>query len=136
MELRVTGRGRGRGLAGRRAARLVWLPGMLIIWLPVAILAWPPGAAPAWADQELTVTITNHRFDPPEVRAKAGEAIILKVTNTDPTPEEFESSALNREQLVRPGRTVTVHLPALKPGSYDFYGEYNPKTATGRLIVE
>jgi len=97
---------------------------------------WLPGACPAWADQELALTIKHHQFEPSEVRARAGEKILLKVTNADSTPEEFESSALNREQLIRSGHTVTIHLPALKPGSYEFYGEFNPKTATGRLIVE
>jgi plastocyanin len=120
--------GRRPGSAWRRAAMLVWMP--------AAVVLSPFWASPVLADQELAVTIKDHRFNPSEVRAKAGESINLKVTNADPTPEEFESGALNREQLIRPGRTVTVRLPALKPGSYDFYGEFNPKTATGRLIVE
>lgn len=142
--------------AGRRCARptlfaalvtgVLWgllggLPGAMLFWLPAGIIIWAPGVivgfpAEAWADQELTVTIKDHRFDPPEVRARAGEKILLKVTNADDAPEEFESSALNREQLIRPHHTVTIHLPALKPGSYDFYGEFHPETATGRLLIE
>jgi len=125
---RPIGQARRRGSAWRRAA--------VLFWLPAAIVFWPPGASPALADQELVLTIKDHRFQPPEVRAKAGEPIILNVTNADPTPEEFESGALNREQVIRPGHTVSIHLPALKPGSYEFYGEFNPKTATGRLTVE
>lgn len=92
--------------------------------------------APVWADQELVLTIRNHRFEPPEIRAAAGDPILLKVTNADATPEEFESASLNREKLIRGGGTVTIRLPALKPGSYEFFGEFNPKTATGLLIVE
>jgi plastocyanin len=114
-----------------RTGRCVGLLGLLAV-----ILFGLSGAAPAWADQELAVTITNHRFEPSEVRAKAGEKIQLKVTNADDAPEEFESSTLNREQLIRPNHTVTIHLPALKPGRYEFYGEFHPKTATGRLIIE
>jgi plastocyanin len=104
---------------------LVGLPGVMVGFLPEV-----------WADQELAVTIKDHRFEPSEVRAKAGEKIVLKVTNADATPEEFESSSLNREQLIRPNHTVAIHLPALKPGQYEFYGEFNPKTATGRLVIE
>jgi plastocyanin len=108
---------------------LAWLLAPLM-----ALICWLP--AEARADQELAVTIKNHQFDPPEVRAKAGEKIVLKVTNADAAPEEFESSSLNREQVIRPNHTVTIHLPALKPGRYEFYGEFHPKTATGRLVIE
>jgi len=99
-------------------------------------LFWWSGVWPARADQELILTIRNHQFDPSEVRAKTGEKIVLTVTNADAAPEEFESSDLNREQLIRPGHTVTIRLPALKPGRYEFSGEFNPKTAIGHLIVE
>ncbi|MBI3621960.1 MAG: cupredoxin domain-containing protein [Nitrospirae bacterium] len=102
----------------------------------VAICVGMAAAAPVWADQELALTIRGHRFEPTEVRAKAGSPIVLKVTNADATPEEFESTALNREKLVRGGGTITIRLPALKPGVYEFFGEFNPKTATGRLVIE
>jgi hypothetical protein len=101
-----------------------------------AVLLGVLAVMPVWADQELALTIRNHRFEPSDVRATAGAPILLNVTNADTTPEEFESTALNREKLIRGGRTVTIRLPALKPGTYEFFGEFNPKTATGRLIVE
>jgi plastocyanin len=88
------------------------------------------------AVQELTLTIREHRFDPAEVRAPAETPLRLVITNADRTPEEFESYDLNREKLIRPGQTVTIHLPALKPGEYEFFGEFHPETAQGRLIVE
>ena len=102
----------------------------------VVVLCVAASAATAWAEQELTVTIRNHQFEPAEITAAAGTKILLAVTNADPTPEEFDSSDLNREKLIRPGQTVTIYLPALKPGSYAFFGEFNLKTAKGRLIVE
>ncbi len=114
-----------RGASGRW-----WATGFFIVWC-VAV----PVAA-AWAEQELTVTIRNHQFEPAEIKAAAGTKILLSVTNADPTPEEFDSSDLNREKLIRPGQTVTIYLPALKPGSYAFSGEFHPKTAQGRLVVE
>jgi Cupredoxin-like domain len=127
---------RTRGAGPRRPERLLFTSLVigLFVGLPGAMLFWLP--AEARADQELTVIIKNHRFEPSELRARTGEKILLKVTNEDAAPEEFESSTLNREQLIRPKHTVTIHLPALKPGRYDFYGEFNPKTATGQLIIE
>jgi plastocyanin len=94
------------------------------------------GPVTGLAAQELTLTIRDHRFDPIEVRAPAGTALRLVVTNADQTPEEFESYDLNREKLIRPGQTVTIHLPALKPGTYEFFGEFHQETAQGRLIIE
>jgi len=93
-------------------------------------------AMPAAAEQALAVTIRNHRFEPAELTATAGEKIVLTVTNADAAPEEFDSPDLNREKLIRPGQTVTITLPALKPGGYLFSGEFNPTTATGRLVVK
>lgn len=112
------------------AGRMVLWGGVIAVYVGAAV------AAPVWADQELALTIRGHRFEPAEVRAKAGSPVLLKVTNSDATPEEFESTALNREKLVRGGGTVTIRLPALKPGVYEFFGEFNPQTATGRLVIE
>jgi plastocyanin len=121
------------GRQGARPSHFAALAIGLLVGLPGVMVGLPAGV---WADQELAVTIKDHRFEPSEVRAKAGEKIVLNVTNSDSTPEEFESSSLNREQLIRPNHTVAIHLPALKPGRYEFYGEFNPKTATGRLVIE
>ncbi|HUK56775.1 MAG TPA: cupredoxin domain-containing protein [Nitrospiria bacterium] len=90
----------------------------------------------AAADDEIRLVIKDHRFSPSEVRVKADTKIKLIVTNEDPTAEEFESSSLNREKVVRPGQSITVLLPPLKPGIYDFYGEFHPDTATGKIIAE
>ena len=100
----------------------------LVCLLPSPILAGP--------EAEVRLTLKNHRFVPAEVRIAQNTRVRLVVTNTDSTVEEFESPALNREKLIPPGQTVTIFLRPLKPGVYDFFGEFNPKTATGRLIVE
>lgn len=47
--------------------------------------------------------IKDHRFTPAEVKAPAGQKIRLVIENQDPTPEEFESYALNREKIVPGG---------------------------------
>jgi len=90
----------------------------------------------AAAEETIRIVIKDHRFTPSEVKVKANSKAILIVTNEDQTAEEFESSSLNREKVVRPGQSITVTLPALKPGSYDFYGEFHPDTAQGKIIAE
>ena len=86
--------------------------------------------------QEIRIVIKDHKFSPSEVRVKANTKIKLLVSNEDPTAEEFESFSLNREKMIRPGQTVTIFLPPLKPGSYDFFGEFHPDTAKGKIVVE
>ena len=90
----------------------------------------------AAAEETIRIVIKDHRFTPSEVKVKANTKAILIVTNEDQTAEEFESSSLNREKVVRPGQSITVTLPALKPGSYDFYGDFHPDTAQGKIIAE
>ena len=95
-----------------------------------------PSPTLAGPEAEVRLTLKDHRFVPAEVHAAQNTRIRLVVTNTDSTVEEFESPALNREKLIPPGQTVTIFLRPLKPGVYGFFGEFNPTTATGRLIVE
>ena len=38
--------------------------------------------------------------------------------------------------LLRPGTTVRVRVPALKPGTYDFVDDDYEATAKGRIIAE
>jgi hypothetical protein len=88
------------------------------------------------ADVEVPLVIRDHRFDPPEVHVRAGQKIKLVVQNTDPTPEEFESHALNREKVIAPGAKASIYVGPLAPGRYPFFGEFNEKTARGALIAE
>ncbi len=84
---------------------------------------------------EFTLTIRNHRFEPAELVVPAGVKVRLKVVNADSTPEEFESHELNREKIIPGKSTAIVFVGPLKPGRYPFFGEFNPKTAQGVLIV-
>src|SRR2546423_776758 len=98
------------------------------------LLAFLP--ALALAQSEVKLTIKDHRFIPTEVRVPANTKIKLLVANEDPTPEEFESHALNREKVI-PGRSsATILIGPLKPGRYEFVGEFNEATAKGAIIAE
>lgn len=93
--------------------------------------------APVHADlAEYRLVIKNHRFEPANLVIPAGQKIKLVIENQDPTPEEFESHQLNREKIVPANGKISVFLGPLNPGTYPFFGEFNPKTATGNIIVK
>jgi uncharacterized cupredoxin-like copper-binding protein len=83
----------------------------------------------------LTLVIEGHRFSPTELMAPAGQKLRIVVENRDKTPEEFESYALNREKIVAPGTSVVLYVGPLKAGRYEFFGDFNPATARGWLVV-
>ncbi len=104
--------------------------------LAMLAVATAATSAPAADPPEIALTIEKNRFQPDEVRVKAGAPFVLVITNRDAGPEEFESRELRIEKVIPAGRTVRLRMPALKPGTYGFVGEYHEKTATGRIVAE
>jgi plastocyanin len=104
--------------------------------LPAAVLALAAPLATAEGPAEFTLTIKDHKFEPAELAVPAGQKVKLKVVNADPTPEEFESHELKREKVIPGNTTATIVVGPLKAGEYPFFGEFNPKTAQGKLIVK
>ena len=103
----------------------------------VLTISFGTAALPAAASEpEFTLVIKDHRFTPPELVVPAGQKLKLIVENQDATPEEFESYALNREKIVPGGGRIVVFVGPLKAGRYEFFGEFNPKTARGWLVVQ
>ncbi len=95
------------------------------------------GAALAQAEEpSVQLIIRDHKFIPTEVEIPAGVKATLIVKNEDPTPEEFESDSLRREKVVAPGQSITVYVGPLKPGTYEFYGDFHPDTARGHLTAK
>ena len=88
------------------------------------------------ADNEVSLIIRDHKFEPTEVRIPAGQKIKLVVHNQDSTPEEFESHELNREKVIAPGSKVNIFIGPLTAGRYPFFGEFHEKTARGTVIAE
>jgi len=102
--------------------------------LPVLLVA---ACVPAFADDpEFTLQLREHRFTPSEVKVPAGAKVRLVIDNQDGTVEEFDSFALNREKLVFPNSKGTVFIGPLKPGRYEFMGEFNQSTAKGVVVAE
>ncbi len=88
------------------------------------------------AEPEFTLAIQGHHFTPAELKVPAGQKVRLLIENKDPTPEEFESYDLNREKVVPGNGRIVVFVGPLKPGKYEFFGEFNMATARGWLVAE
>jgi Cupredoxin-like domain len=87
-------------------------------------------------DPEYTIQLREHRFTPSEIKVPAGAKVKLIIENQDSTPEEFDSFALNREKIVFPNSKGIVFIGPLKPGRYEFIGEFNQSSAKGVVIAE
>ena len=91
----------------------------------------------AFADKpEFEIAIRQHLFEPSVIVVPANTKIKLWVSNEDKTPEEFESYELNREKVVLGGQRSLIFIGPLPAGEYPFFGEFNPKSAQGKIIVE
>ncbi len=110
------------------------LPAIVVLLAMMGSIA--PWRAAHAAEDEVLLTIKDHRFEPKELKVPAGKRIKLIVHNQDATPEEFESHALNREKVVPAGAKVVIFIGPLKAGRYEFYGEYNPTSAKGVVVVD
>ena len=88
------------------------------------------------ADFEAKLVIRDHKFDPTELNVPAGTKIKLLIENQDATPEEFESTELNREKVVVGKGTITVILGPLDAGRYPFFGDFHQETAQGVVVVK
>ncbi|MBQ0759035.1 cupredoxin domain-containing protein [Zhongshania sp.] len=85
---------------------------------------------------EFELTIRQHLFEPSIIVIPANTKIKLWVSNEDASPEEFESYELNREKVILGGQRSLIFIGPLPPGEYPFFGEFNPKSAQGKIIVE
>ncbi len=97
------------------------------------VAAFLPGAA--MAAEPVQLTLKDHHFVPAEVSVPADERFRIEVSNQDATPSEFESSDLRVEKIVVAGGKITVMAGPLKPGTYKFFDDYHPDTATGALTA-
>jgi plastocyanin len=112
-----------------------------VFMLSIAVAAFgllPPMATTTAlaADNELTITIKDHKFEPANPEIPAGARIKLTVVNADPTAEEFESHDFHVEKIVGAGKTISVYIGPLEAGTYKFFGERHESTAQGVLTAK
>ena len=107
---------------------LIFLLGSASALVPASVRADDPCA--------LGLTLKDHVFAPPELKAPAGKDIAITLKNEDDSFEEFDSNSLHTEKIVTAKGKVTIKLKPLTAGRYPFRGEFHEATAQGVLIVE
>jgi hypothetical protein len=103
------------------------ISGVLLILLAFNALAAPP---------VFEIQIRDHLFYPDVLVIPANTKVKLLIRNLDPTAEEFESYELNREKVIAGNSETVVFIGPLPAGEYPFFGEFFPKTAQGKVVVE
>ena len=108
------------------------LRGLSLVWI-LGLALWVPSHA---QDLSFALTIKDHRFEPSELQVPAGKRFVLVVKNLDSTAEEFESHELKLEKVIPGGSQANLIVRPLKPGTYEFVGEFHQKTAKGRIVAK
>ena len=111
--------------------RLVWN-----VSIVVALAFAVASGARAENSVEIALSYKDKKFDPPEISAPANTPIVIKLKNNDGKAMEFESKTLKVEKIIAAGADATINVRAQKPGRYEFFDEYNEKTARGALVVK
>lgn len=91
----------------------------------------------SWAKtKEFHLTLENNVFTPSELKIPEKEKVKLIIHNKDNSVEEFDSFDLNREKVLFPNKKSVIFIGPLLSGKYEYFGEYNPNSARGIIIVE
>ena len=108
-----------------------------IIIATFAVLATVASAAGARGeDLVIELRFENRKFTPQTIAVPANRPFKIKIVNPSKEAIEFESFKLSREKVVGPGETVTITLPGLKPGSYDFYDDFHQDVPEGTIVAK
>jgi hypothetical protein len=110
------------------------LPAALVGALALLSLSSLP--ARAQDEKTYTLVIKDHKFEPTTLEVPANAKFKLIIKNMDTSAEEFEMNSPKREKVVKGGQEGTITLGPFKPGTYDFIGEFNPKTAKGQIVAK
>jgi Cupredoxin-like domain len=111
-------------------------------WTALAVvvgLGLSAGAAPlalAQAPAEVPLAMEKDRFVPAEVRVKAGRPFVLVLTNRDDISHELDIPKLRLEKKIRPGQTLRLPIPALKPGTYELIDDDSTPSLSGTMVAE
>src|SRR5579883_1322895 len=98
----------------------------------VVLVAPVRGSARAADEPTVALSVAEGGFSASE--APAHTRVRIEVTNRTPVAIEFESFALNRERVVKPGQTVSVWVSGLEPGRYEFFDDFHQERR-GTLVV-
>ena len=106
---------------------------LLFIALTISVEGATPSNPP---DKIPEIHFSKHQFSPQTLVVQAGQSLQIKVVNLSQEKIEFESFSLNREKVVEPGESITVRLPALRAGSYDFFDDFHQDVPEGAIVAK
>jgi uncharacterized cupredoxin-like copper-binding protein len=109
---------------------------VFVLALALGLVAAGVPAATAQAPAEVKLSMQKDKFDPAELRVKAGRSFILVLTNADDISHELDIPGLKLEKKIRPGQTLRLQIPALKPGKYDLVDDDSTPNLKGVMIAE
>ena len=84
---------------------------------------------------EYHIELKTHLFYPAKIVIPANKKVKLVIHNNDDNVEQFDSFDLNREKVIFPHRSAIIFIGPLPAGEYNFFGEYNPHSARGKIVV-
>jgi heme/copper-type cytochrome/quinol oxidase subunit 2 len=73
--------------------------------------------------------------EPARLTLPANTPVRLQVINAGDSAVEFESFELHRERVVQPGQTITVIIPRLAPGTYQFVDDFSHGSTGGEIVA-
>ncbi len=109
--------------------RILYVLSLASLCLGTVFAAYAEEAGPV-------LVIKDHQFSPTEITLPANTRTTITVKNQDPTPEEFESEDFDVEKIIPGNSEAIIKVPALKPGTYHFIGDFHKKSAQGTITVK
>jgi uncharacterized cupredoxin-like copper-binding protein len=90
--------------------------------------------------QRMDVVASEVRFEPSEVRIRAGDWVVITLANEDPIFHDLEVEGVaNVDVAARPGQTARIRVRIDRPGTYEFVCTvpgHAEAGMVGTLIVE
>ncbi|MBI3148905.1 MAG: cupredoxin domain-containing protein [Betaproteobacteria bacterium] len=93
-------------------------------------------AARAAEPPTFVLVMFDGRLQPEVIEVPAKTKFRLEIRNQGKSAAEFESLELRKESVLAPGVTRTLVFAPLQPGSYNFFDEFHPATAQGRIVAK
>lgn len=87
------------------------------------------------ADEPLRLVLHDHKFTPEQLDVPAHVKFRLTVKNDSDAIIEWESSELDREEVISPGEERTIFLGPLDPGLYPFFDDRH-QASKGALVAK
>jgi plastocyanin len=103
------------------------------------------GVAPSVSSEVLAalpvLTAKDHLFDQPEIRARVGETVALRLDNADTSTHYLDIDEFNVHTIIPAGKSNVALFKPTQPGRYTFYCHPHADKAArtgmvGTLIVE